>query len=491
MDVKLDRRELRSFRMICNEEKTAEAVAETVVPDTQDDISRILSSEHSCCIKSKDIGSGRIAVRGEVHTTVLYLPESGGICHLELTAPFNAEFMCSEADSGSFALSEISIIAADTRLNNPRKVSVRAELTVSVICYKDMSTELFAVPEEVCGTVFFKNESAKISSVVLATEKTFTVNDEHSLPSAATEYELLHGSAKCLFDSSERVGSRLIVRGHLEISACIKDAEENLYCPEFSSPFSQLFELSDGEGELYSDVTMLLTGEYFEIMGGQLCADVHVLAQLVCSEEQEIEYICDAYACRGAYGTKREETVFSRIESDSCAGESFSLRYDSGAPVSKVLHSSARADRAAVRDGRVSVPISVDLLFQRADGTLDSCRVRESLTSENLTPTGGERITAAVTGLSAVPAGDSIDIKAELKICRKCDVHEIINAVCAMSVEDCEKCDRASVYITKAESADLWSLAKKYGSSEKAIITANAVETADEAVGKMILIPVI
>lgn len=494
MDIALERKLITSFKKIYSEEKTCEAAADAVVPDTQEDIQRILSSDYSCTIKSKDIDSGRITVRGELHTAVLYLPESeSGISRLDITAPFSAEFLVQEADSGCFASADIKLTAADTRMLNPRKLSVKAEIGVTAECYKDHSFEWYEVPENADAAAFFKTGSTALNTVALASEKTIALEDEFSLPSATTEYSLLSAAVKAAYDSSERIGAKLIVRGHLELKACVSDGAGNVSSLDFSSAFSQLFELPGDDGELSFEVKMLKTGEYFEINNGLLCSDVHVLAQLVCTQQHEIGYISDAYACGATYETEYIELLLPQSLTEQSMNAGLQLRYDSDNGVSKILWSSARVGRTEIKDGKLSGTVIAEVMFADKNGRPDSCRVRGTVEAEP-EMSGDEiisRVNASVSELTVIPAGDSIDIRAGVLISCGSEKTESVTALSAMSVDEASvKCDCASLYIKRAEDEDIWSLAKKYGSSEAAIMRVNGLEEASDALGKMLLIPV-
>ena len=66
----------------------AEEAVETVVPDTMPDVERILFTEGTASIRSKEVLDGAVNITGSVNATVLYVPEGGeGTSSLEATIP--------------------------------------------------------------------------------------------------------------------------------------------------------------------------------------------------------------------------------------------------------------------------------------------------------------------------------------------------------------------------------------------------------------------
>lgn len=136
MDISLERRFLSSFRIIGESKKVCDISSDIVVPDTKEDILRVVLTNAQYRIRSKDVESGKVTVHGEVKVNAVYVPESGaGLCTLSTDIPFECEFEVESADSGCAAVAELNIISLDTRILNPRKILISAQLCVSQKCY--------------------------------------------------------------------------------------------------------------------------------------------------------------------------------------------------------------------------------------------------------------------------------------------------------------------------------------------------------------------
>ena len=101
MDISLERGFLSSFKLIGSAKKVCDVSSDIVVPDTREDILRVIMTNADYSIRSKDVESGRVVVHGELKATVVYVPESGdGLSTLGTNIPFECEFEVESADSG-------------------------------------------------------------------------------------------------------------------------------------------------------------------------------------------------------------------------------------------------------------------------------------------------------------------------------------------------------------------------------------------------------
>ena len=64
MDISLERRFLSSFKLIGSAKKVCDVSSDIVVPDTREDILRVIMTNADYSIRSKDVESGRVVVHG-------------------------------------------------------------------------------------------------------------------------------------------------------------------------------------------------------------------------------------------------------------------------------------------------------------------------------------------------------------------------------------------------------------------------------------------
>ena len=98
--------------------------------------------------------------------------------------------------------------------------------------------------------------------------------------------------------------------------------------------------------------------------------------------------------------------------------------------------------------------------------------------------------TVEVTETTAQINGSSIEIRVTAVLILECTETVRISAISGMSADDTQcVSSRPSLYLCRCRDRDLWTLAKTYGSSEDAIISANKLTDGNVLPDAVLLIP--
>lgn len=494
MKVELKNRERSIYKKLCCTQSAAELKEDIVVPDTMEDILRILGCRHQCRIRSKNVDQDCVSVGGELDITVLYVPEtSEGVCTISAVIPFEVKLNAPGADSTSIAIIDISVLNLDVKPLNPRKISVNAELDITQSSFKYLDFSWAEAPETSVEKLFIRAGEADYQGIVMATEKMLSLEEDLQLPENIQNGEFVSACSKFIIESSETIGSKLIVKGRAEVEALyiVSSAPETA---AFSIGFSQLFELPEDAKDPTVRAVGMITGQYFEPLGDKLAADIRGVIQIVCTERQHISYIDDAYAC--GMELAKESVQFAFLSEISCtaSSESISLTYNSDYGVRRIL--SARATCAAldVMDESISIPVTADISYEDSEGSLRSCRVRGTVELPYEQNEESKLESVRIKNIKVTAKADesvinvSVNLEAELTTA----MYDEITMINEISAEACESGrPSASVYMCRASGCDLWSIAKKYGSDMRLIREINGLEDDACMDGRLLLVPVV
>ena len=137
MKIELKSREGSVYKKLCSSVSEANNDTELIVPDSLEDILRILSCRHQCRIREKNVGQDAVSVSGEIDVTVMYIPETGdGVRVVGTTIPFEINFSAPGADSTSSAVTKLLALNADAKAVNPRKILISTSTVMELSCYK-------------------------------------------------------------------------------------------------------------------------------------------------------------------------------------------------------------------------------------------------------------------------------------------------------------------------------------------------------------------
>ena len=240
MKIELKSREGSVYKKLCSSVSEANNDTELIVPDSLEDILRILSCRHQCRIREKNVGQDAVSVSGEIDVTVMYIPETGdGVRVVGTTIPFEINFSAPGADSTSSAVTKLLALNADAKAVNPRKILISTSTVMELSCYKYSDVCWFEPPENAPDKLYFKTSELKCKSIVLVSEKTLSVEDELDVPEQLSGGDFVRAFSSIRLSTSEVVGTKLVVKGSAEIEAisCIRRPSNNAIFAAIFSAF--------------------------------------------------------------------------------------------------------------------------------------------------------------------------------------------------------------------------------------------------------------
>ena len=429
MEIGFENRVVSTYREISRQTKRIQETAESVVPDTNDDIGKIASVQTAVLMKSKDVTSRGVLVTGELTAALIYITESEkSVSYVRLSKSFTLEYDIGEADADALAQVALTIQNSEARVLNPRKVSVTFELVGEMSCYRQENIVVDTrLPESAPEGLHARFESTELTAPNAVMEKTFAINEQFTFPGGKPKpSQLVTQCVSFAMGETQLIGTKVIVKGTVNITLCYLSNEVNYPVrAEFSTPFSQIIDTGEEQMEHCSAV-IELTSCYCDIIdtiNGEkaLDAEIHAVLQLVCHSRQSVSYISDVYSNL----MPAEFTAQTRQLGTSSAMQQVKLAADERVNVVYL-----RPDGPNI-DAHICVEVSYQL-----SSTVEISRV-EAVTLDDENP----------FDLSALPA----------------------------------------VTLVRVESETLWELAKRYHSSEECIKASNPPEDAEN--GRLMLIP--
>lgn len=485
MDISMDSKSLNSYQKVYSGENICKLTADAVIPDTYEDISRLLGTEFSCKIISKDALFGKVTVCGELEANSLFVSEKEDFpSSVSTVMPFSAEFSSDDIDSSSVAIASLKIIASDWRELNPRKIGINADVLISLEVYNKSELSFPAKSDDDGGKVFYKQENIELNYISAVSEKLSTLDDEREVAGAQ---QIISNSTEFYSDSYELVGSRLIVKGHTHSRVLISLQDGTFSAVEYDIAFSQLFDSTENADISDCVIQILSAGEYYEIIDGMLNTEIRIVSQLVCYERVEESCVTDAYACGCEYELRNDSVQIIASRECSQVNKHVILPYDLPSDACSVMISSVRHGRINSAGTNIKVPLIVNAMYADNDGNLYAFRVRENVEFEDISC---ECIDVIINSASCTKISGKAQF--ELQISIKCTTTESknLNLASAIKLNDEQKLSNtASLYIVRVQSNDLWSICKKYGADLNRIIDLNSLNDGDGIEGKMLLIP--
>lgn len=504
LDLKSDK--LSYMRPVFRRRFTKEETIEVIVPDALPDILRILDTDGTPYLRSKDCEAGRVSVTGVSELTVLYVPETGsGVRKLNVSLPFSMSAEGAEITSDCLITAALDLTAADSRTVNPRKVVVRAEVACETALY--LSESVYNTAPRERENIYFKAENFPIRLPAAVNEKTFIFTDEAHLPASAPAIgEILRASVSLSLESAKPVGSKAVIKGSARTDILYESREGGRICREsVDTPFSQVVD-TDASGDVTDIETVLcVTGAYIsrslmdDSGADALNLEIHAVAQCVPFVSMIAGMVTDAYSTRFELTPTVSRCELEGLEGQDTASETLTASIPvSGRPTGVYAVTprlTACAAQTGVNGTVYNASFAVEVIYQDPSGEVLSASRRTELMYD-LGPDGAQaRVSLRFGGETFTALTDtSVDVRIplELTVTRmKRLVFERIESVEFDEEAPVDLEGLPSVVMTRfGQNRTLWDMAKAHRSTVEMICEANGLDRdAQPEEGSILLIP--
>ncbi len=499
MELKFQMEKIPCLRQVKNVLQTVEETQELRLTDSQPDVGRVLCTWGQVVLRSKEWQSDYMAANCTVMVWVLYAPEDGSPAQcVETTLPLTLKWDLSEDDERGKMVCHTTLKAVDARVISGRKLMVRA--TVGALGQAYVPGEITSyMPEQVPEDVYLKQVPHQIPFVCETGEKAFVMDEELTLPESAPQMEKLIRYSLLPEVSDQKVlGDKAVFRGNALLHLLYKTPEGTIQSWDFEIPYSQYTQLQQEYGhDSQVEILPLLTGLDLAVgEQGRLRLKAGLTGQYLVYDTKTITVVEDAYS------TQRTITVQTDTAEIPCVTERQSQRIREEQTVafggSRVADVEFRVGcpRTQRQGGAISLelPGSFQVLYYDHEGSLRAENVNwqeeMSLSAEE---NGNMTVYCSPSGKpTAIPGDENMLLRGEVLMQTVTVDAKTIPMAMGLTLGDPIPKDphRPSLILRRAGGDDLWSLARKNGSTVEAICQANGLQGQPDP-QQMLLIPVL
>lgn len=479
MELQLGKQKRMMYARVFDRTEEETCSVDAVVPDALGDIGAIVVAEGTFCLWNLDFSDKSAQIEGSIAADVVYAEEGGALRSFPVELPVNVRISGETLSPDVRPWLRCTLTALDARAVNSRKVRVTARLSLCLHAYRETELALTDRIEGDGGAVFTRTETLRVQIPVSVEEKTFTVSETHRFLSGQPEADrLLCHTETVLLDDVSSAGSRVILQGR--VCAAVTYLPQGQMCPAvetFETAFSQMLDCPADTSPCLLHTTVNLTAAYLNVSaaadGAALEAEYHLVAQTVCLADAEADCVTDAY-CNTAELTLERETVAAGTVQP---GEP--LRLSAEGTLACEAASLTVVSRRAVVCGMTEDGCDVLVRLLAAD-TEQHVSCMEKRLHLPLEPAYGARLEL----LSVQPeepvvtvTADGFQIRVTVTVrtaaLQESDLRQVTGATAQERA--CPYASVPSLTIVRWGGEDLWTLAKRYCSSERLIRETNGL----------------
>ncbi len=497
MRITLEPIETACYNLIFHDDIRGEVQSETVIPDAKPDAAYILDVQAQVLARSKELSTGKISAEASVRCGVVYAAEGEEGCHcVQTELPIEFQAAVPSADENCFLMVSYELCSVEAKLINSRKLLLTANICCRICCYQPGKFTVWEKPkQDKCGIQYLSGEAEHWLTVGVR-EKTFSVTDEYSASSGKSEESgLLSTETQICILEAKTLGKKLIIKATAKTQAVFTDGEQPFRCV-FESPFSQLIELDDEEMSQELRLQAVVKEVDFTRLPDRegLCyaAAFSVCIQTACCRRVCSGYICDAYSNEYELSTELTEL---KLISESCTKilrPTLKIMLPSEIEPGRVLYFNVAGLCLTAAEGGFECRARINAVYCDEGGTVRSQGLElTGRETAELCP-GGESIFIPVCNEEPECSRNgqlsmSVAVQAELK------KSVSINALCAVEYDEQQPTDvlnrPSATVLCSSGQADLWQIAKKYGSTRELIRQANTQDGTFDEDRRPLLIP--
>lgn len=499
MELQFQMNQIPCLRQVKGEVQTQEQTQELRIPDSLPDVGRVLCAWGQVVIRGKEWQPDFMAVNCGVTVWVLYAPEDGSPAQcVDVWIPVTAKWELNDAGENGRILCHGMLKSVDARVVSGRKLMVRA--TVGILGQAYVPEEApFYTPGELPPDIRLKEMQYPVCLATETGEKPFMIDEELTLPDSAPAMDkLIRYSLQPEVTDRKVLGDKAVFRGSTLLHILYRTPEGAMNSWDFEIPFSQYTELEQEYGhEAQVHVLPVVTGVEMEAgEQGRLRLKAGLSGQYMIYDTKEVSVIEDAYSPERAVSVNLESVTLPTV----LERQSQRIRGEQSAPFGSSRVADIALNVASPRTQRradslaLEIPSAFQVLYYDGEGVLQAGNVHwQSEMSMGLDEKSAMAVLCAPSGKpTAVPGEESTLLRGEILMDTVTIASEEFPVVTALQVGEAVQKDphRPSLILRRAGHEDLWSIAKKNGSTVESIREANGL-LGEPDPDKMLLIPIL
>ena len=497
MELQFQKTACKCLGRAAREIQNTELTQEIRLTDGMPDIGRVLASWGQVILRSKEWRGDTVTVSGGVMVWVLYAPEDGSDPRsVDAWIPFQLKWNLPTQDREGPVRVLPLLRFVDSRTVSARKIMVRAGVGAMGEALYPMEAETYA-PEELPEDVQILKRTYPVRLPKESGEKTFLVDEELSVSASAMPEKLLSYMLRPQIQDKKVMVNKVVFRGASDLHLVYRGQDGRIHTWDTSLPFSQFAEL-EGEysPDAQADVQTAVTSLELDLNDqGQLRLKCGLVSQYLVDDRELLELTEDAYSPQRGVEVRSQPLELPSILEDrkETVSAEQTLSGQNGDVADVVfLPDFPRCRRNS--DGLdAELPGLFQVLYYGDDGMLRSATVRWE--GNTHLPAGEDsRVDLLVQpqgNPQARSSGEDMVLTGEIQLQANTTAERGLPMVMGLELGELQEPDpnRPSLILCRPAGEDLWTLAKRCGSTMAAIQNANNLQEEPPA-DRILLIPV-
>ncbi len=508
MEISLKHEDYKYLKILSDNTIEESVEAELSLPEYMPEILRIIKSTAQTKVNSCNVVGDRVTVDGVCELRMIYTAEDGCIYSFSQTRPFVRHCENSEFNNAVDVSTNISVSFVNCRATSTKRAEIKAGLIIKFNVFAEVKEDIVSLPD--CKSVEQKCRNIKAMSLGCKRNRSFSMSDTVMLNTPAAFILSTKASAVC--SEIRKINNKIMLKGEAVVDICYVNSNDKTIAEHIKHtlPINQILEFEGMEEHYNGDVVLqiastdvIMKGESAGIATGfdvSLVLDAHVTMW----EEKELSIIEDAYAVDKALELQQAPyTFFCPLEvikdNHSFTGE----MTVSGDSVYSVIDSCGELTDVQVKVEKnefiIYGGVNVSAIVKDSSGNFSSVNKIFDYSYKKSGDFEGKNIfckpDVVITSVECKPKNtNSIVFSVEMNI-SGCVFERLIEDVVTHIAESDLPLKRSSnaitIYFPEKSEESLWTIARRYNTTVKAIASENDLTGDTTENLKMLFIPAV
>jgi hypothetical protein len=268
----------------------------------------------------------------------------------------------------------------------------------------------------------------------------------------------------------------------------------------FETSFSQILEMDNLGENPQARVELMITGAYFDMVpntqeGRLISLELHVVAQGICHDTVTVGYIADAFSNAWPLELETEDLALNSMERQSSLRETVHETAETPEPVRDIICVYPIVGASGADSGKIRCSILMCCIYRGESGNIGKVSKRFSVESAVEVDADMELHVTRVScaEVYATVASNGIELRLPIDMDFTVVRKAMLKSVTSIMMDEENPLNNLSkpslTALYPGAGADIWGLAKKYGSTPELITQANELPEDGSIFGQLLLIP--
>ena len=270
-----------------------------IVPDSKQDIVKILDANFYCYFSKTDVADGRVKLNGNADSYIIYVSSSEEISNLQTSISFEDIIESNSILSTMDLQYSIKVAKQDIKIINERKISIVVSLEITYEIYGADEIEIFKDFDKI-EDIQVNSKKININSLIGVNSNVASIKEEIKPVSGDAILDILKVDTNILNKEIKISYNKVLTKADLEVKIVYLTKDGRVCVTAEKFPVMSFIDLENVKEENFCVTDYQVRNILLNINSDENSISVQMEYEIICKafENKEQEVACDLYSLK-------------------------------------------------------------------------------------------------------------------------------------------------------------------------------------------------